>query len=415
MAATSSASNASAAIEGRVVTVDGVTGEVAIAAGERIVRARIPLPATLPESGDIVRLRGALGDAPVTIDVLTPYRRAVPFPSPGADYYRLHSGDPSRAARLRQRAVVLAATRRFFDQRGFIEVQTPQRVACAGLEPQLVAVESAGAHLITSPEYQMKRLLAAGLDKIYFLGSCWRGDERGPLHVGEFCLLEWYQAYAGFDALLEQTAALVRYVAQQCAEGMVVTWGEQSADLARPFERITVAQACERFCGLDIEGIEEAPELKRRAGRAGIDVSAVSDFDEVFSRILVEGVEPRLADLGAVFLTEYPTPLAALARRQPERPQVAERAELYICGVELSNGFGELTDPDEQIARLREDQRTRQARGLPVHPIDERFIEALREGIPPAVGNALGVDRLVMLLTGAETIDEVLAFSPEEI
>lgn len=404
---------------GRVLAVEVERDALVLADRSGSLRVTVAAPLQLPMPGAIVRvaLASAWPARAAAIELLTPYRRAEPFPSPGADYYRLNAGDPARVQRLRQRAQLLAAVRRFFDTRGFVEIQSPQRVHCPGLEPQLVAEPAGAGYLITSPEYQLKRLLVAGLEQIYFIGSCWRGDERGPLHLNEFCLLEWYQAYDALEALQALTETLVRDVAQQVAGTLRLRWGGRELDLAPPFVRLGVPQALRELAGLRLEGpIDHVATLREAALAAGIGPFAPeADYDEVFSRIVVERIEPALATMGAVFFTDFPAPLAALARRHPGDPTLARRCELYLAGVELANAFEELTDPDEQLARLREDQALRARRGLPVYPIDPRFIEALREGMPPSSGIALGLDRLLLLLSGANHIDETVAFTAAEL
>lgn len=370
-----------------------------------------------PTPGDIVEVTGRVDRDTLrasSIRLLTPYRRDVPFPSPGGEYFRLH-GAVDRAAHLRLRARCLAAVRAFFDGRGYVEVQTPYRVRAPGLEPHLFAEASGDRYLITSPEYHMKRLLAGGMERIYSMGPCWRGDEHGPAHLGEFCMLEWYRAYSDIDALMEETEQLVAEVAYGVlGAARVVRQGEELS-LAPPFARLTVADACARFADVDVAGVCDAEELRRRATAAGLGPFRDGDsYEEIASRLLVERVEPALGD-APVFLCDFPAPLAALSRLRRDDPTVAERFELYAGGLELANAFGELTDPDEQARRLREDQRQRQDLGREVYPQDDRFLEALREGMPPSAGIALGIDRLVMLLAGADHIDQVVAFAPDEV
>ncbi|MBK8480459.1 MAG: EF-P lysine aminoacylase GenX [Proteobacteria bacterium] len=404
---------------GRVLGVDPARRELIVVDRSGRACVALPEPLPLPSPGDIARLE--LGPAwpacAAALQVLTPYRRAEPFPSPGADYYRLNAGTSSRAERLRLRARLLAAVRGFFDARGFVEIQSPQRVACPGLEPQLLAEPAGEGFLITSPEYQLKRLLVAGFEQIYFLGGCWRADERGPLHLNELCMLEWYQAYDELEALLLLTEALLRAVAQQVLGTLRLRWGGMEVDLGQPFRRLSVTQALRELAGLQLRGPLDDPRMLREAAlAAGIGpFAADADYDEVFSRIVLERIEPALATMGAVFFTDFPAPLAALARRHPRDAALARRSELYVAGVELANAFEELTDPDEQLARLRADQALRARRGLPIYPIDQRFIEALREGMPPSSGIALGVDRLLLLLSGASHIDETVAFATPEL
>lgn len=402
---------------GRVVALDEATRSFRLVDASGAVVVMAPGAARV-RAGDLVAVVVASGPPWVAarVERLARYVRTVPFPSPGAEFYRLHrdEGGSTRLARLGTRAKILAHLRRELDQQGYLEVDTPQRVLHPALEPQLVAQRAGSHYLITSPEYQLKRLLAGGLERVYFLGHSWRGDERGPLHLGEFCLLEWYESGAGLADLMDQTEALVRGLARALCMSSVQFKGIR-ADLERQFVRMSVAEAFERFAGIDLRGVVTAEQLASRAAKAGTSSRPGASFDEIFSQLLLERVEPRLGELGAVFLHHYPAPLGALARRDPNDPSVAERVELYVAGVELSNGYAELTDPEEQRARFHADQELRRSRGREVPALDERFIEALREGIPPCAGNALGVDRLAMLLCGAEDVGQVVPFTPEEL
>ena len=297
--------------------------------------------------------------------------------------------------RLAERAQILRTIRGFFEARGFLEVETPSIVPSPGMDVHLDAFEVAGAGwLVTSPEYQMKRLLADGYDRIYQLGRCYRRNEQGAQHNPEFTMLEWYRAHAGMEDVLRDTEQLVAAV----SGGRFVVQG-LSLEARPPFARLTVCEAFLRFANMRHE---ETLDM------------ATADEDR-FYRLLVDQIEPALAELPhAVFLTEYPAPMASLARKKPADPRVAERFELYVAGVELCNGFGELTDPTEQRARFVADQDARRARGLPVHVLDEKFLAALERGMPPSGGNALGVDRLVALTCGTRDIESVLAFTAEE-
>jgi len=302
--------------------------------------------------------------------------------------------------RLRERARVLAEVRRFFDARGFLEVQTPVMVPSPGLDLHLDAFEVSGGDrgaprwLITSPEYQMKRLLADGWRRIYQIAPCFRRGEIGARHNPEFTMLEWYRADASVDDVMRDTEQLVAAVT-----GGAVRLGARAVDLRPPLERLTVCEAFARHAGWT-----EAETLE----------AAARDEDRYF-RALVEKVEPALEALDrGVFLVDYPATQASLARKKPGDPRVAERFELYVAGVELCNGFGELVDPVEQRSRLERDQRERRARGLPVYPMDERFLEALSR-MPPSGGNALGLDRLVALACGTTDIADVIALGADEV
>jgi lysyl-tRNA synthetase class 2 len=297
---------------------------------------------------------------------------------------------------LARRAALVREVRSFFDAGGFLEVETPVLVPSPGLELHLdaFAVEGAARFLSTSPEYQMKRLLAEGHERIYQLTRAFRRGERGSRHNPEFSILEWYRANAGVEDVMLDTEQLVEAV----TNGVVELSGRAVATKA-PFARMTVLEAYRDFAG-----IAEAETL----------AMAKADEDRFF-RLLVDVVEPALAALDhAIFLTEYPASQASLARRKPGAPEVAERFELYVAGVELCNGFGELTDPVEQRARMERDRDERARRGLPAYPIDEKFLAALAT-VPPSGGNALGLDRLIALACGTTSIGDVMAFTDDEL
>ncbi|WP_168210797.1 EF-P lysine aminoacylase EpmA [Persicimonas caeni] len=329
------------------------------------------------------------------------------------------------AMRLRARAN--RQIRAFFDARDFLEVETPNWVAAPGTDVHLDPVRavyedrhgdlSVSGYLHTSPEFAMKRLLVEGLERIWQMCKVWRNGEVTPLHNPEFTLLEWYRAGEPVEAIIDDVEALTRELLGD--EAMVVTDDEERrVDLSAPFERMTMQQVVEGACGFDLlEALDfdalyaacEANDLlsPRSLARAGTH----RQWDELFFELQVTYIDPFLADRGAVFVTDWPTPLAVLARKKPADPRVAERFELYVGGVELANGFGELTDPVEQHARFEHDLETRRERGLPDMPMPERFLAALERGMPASSGVAVGVDRLLMLACGAADIREVVPFA----
>ncbi|WP_428262936.1 EF-P lysine aminoacylase EpmA [Haliangium sp.] len=323
----------------------------------------------------------------------------------------------ARLRGLRVRASALAAIRRFFDGRGFLEVETPVLVRSPGLEVHLDAVPAGvGRWLITSPEYQMKRLMAAGLERIYTVCKCFRAGEEGHHHSAEFTMLEWYRAWADWTEILADTEALVAEVALAVRGTCTVEVDGRVIDVTPPWPRMTVADAMQRFAGVRVRGDEDAAELADRVRAAGIDVGTATAWDDLFFAAFLDRVEPALAALARpVVLMDWPVPLAALAQRKPGAPHVAERFEAYLGGVELCNAFGELVDAAEQRARFAAERAERAERGRASYPVDERFLAALDEGLPPSAGIALGVDRLIMLVAGAAHIREVLAFTADEL
>ncbi len=318
---------------------------------------------------------------------------------------------------LARRAELTAQTRAFFTARGYREVETPALVPAPGAEVHLRAFATRyEAHLgqgvsrdlwlRTSPELALKRLLVAGAGPIFELARVWRNGETSPRHTPEFTMLEWYRPGLGFDGLMAETEDYVRAVAPR-----IVAHGDATTDLSLPFERITMAEAFARCCnGLDIMGTEgDAARLHAAAQAAGFTTRADEGWEDLFFRLLLEHIEPHLGRGRATFLTHWPAPQAALARRDPADPRAALRFELFVAGLELANAFDELTDAGEQRARFIADTAERRRisceRGWEV---DEDFLMALEYGMPAASGIALGFDRLAMLVAGAREIADVM-------
>jgi lysyl-tRNA synthetase class 2 len=309
---------------------------------------------------------------------------------------------------LEVRARVLEIVRAFFRERGFLEVETPLLVAAPALEVHLDALRAEGGWLITSPEYQMKRLLAGGLERIYQVCKCFRGNERGAHHAREFTMLEWYRAGQDLDAIRADTEQLV---AAAC--GGVARVGDRDIDVTPPWPRMTVRDAMARWAGVEVAGDEPAAELAAKVRAAGIECAPDVAWDDAFFTAFVARVDPAIAALDRpLILEDWPAPLAALARRKDA--VTALRFEAYVGGLELANAFDELVDPIEQRARFEADRAARAARGKPVHAIDEALLAALGE-MPRCAGIALGIDRLVMLAAGAGSIERVLAFTSDEL
>ncbi len=374
-------------VGGRVV--DGGAGWLELADAVRSVRVLgSGLEAT---PGDLVVVagrfhRGAVAGARVV------ERHPCPEPRGDGEFARL--AFEGVGARLASRGAVLRALRAHLQAEGFVEIESPLRVSAPGVDAHVDALRAEGGYLVTSPELSLKRLLVGGLPRIFQLSRVFRADELGPLHEPEFTLLEWYRAFAGVEAVLRDTEELVSRAARAVrGRAELVLPGGRTLDAKPPFARLTVQEAFRRFAKI----------------RDAVDLAA-SDENRFFE-LLVGRVEPALAKLDRpVFLTDYPITQAALARPAPGRPEVAERFELYVGGVELSNGYGELTDPAEQARRFAAERARRRREGRRVYPTNRRFLAALAEGMPPSGGNALGVDRLVLLCTGAASIADVTAF-----
>ena len=322
---------------------------------------------------------------------------------------------------LLRRAALTQDTRAFFAARGYTEVETPYAVPVPGEEVHLRPFATRREHpdgaveplwLHTSPEFAMKRLLVGGAGPIFQLARVWRNGEASALHAPEFTMLEWYRPGADMDDLIAETAALLRAV----LPGTVRVRGVETS-LDR-IERLTVAEAFDRYTGADVLGTGgDAPAL---AAQAGARLRENENWEDLFFRLLLEKIEPNLGRAHPTFLTHWPAAQAALARRDPADPRVAERFELFVCGIELANAFVELTDPVEQRARFLADRARRHALRGPGQredgwPLDEDFLAALAEGMPDASGIAMGFDRLAMLAAGADRIGQVLWLPPADL
>jgi len=297
-------------------------------------------------------------------------------------------------SRLRKRAALIQAIRQFFVDRDYIEVDTPLRLPVLIPEAHNEPVESGDHFLQTSPEICMKRLLAeSGVRKIFQLCKCFRGKERGDRHLPEFTMLEWYRVHSDYLALMEECEDLIIEVARASGHRRPISVKGKNINLDKPWERLTVSDAFAQYAPVSMR---EALEQK--------------SFDEVLCR----HIEPHLGIKKPVFLYDYPVELGALARSSKEKPSMVERFEIYIAGLELANGFSELTDAREQRRRFEREHDYIRRQGRPAGKMPEKFLASLPD-MPETAGIALGVDRLAMVLHGAEAIDQVVTFIPEDL
>jgi lysyl-tRNA synthetase class 2 len=296
----------------------------------------------------------------------------------------------SKRERLEARAHIERSIRNFFHEQGFLEVRTPIRTPAVIPEEHIDALESEAWYLTTSPELYMKRLLAAGYQRIFQVAPCFRRGEQGSWHLPEFTLLEWYRSEAGYEDLERDVESLVCFVAKERSCFPTLSHRGTAVDLRCPWERLSVRDAFAHYAGWD-------PVAEPDAERFELD--------------LVEKVLPNIDRSRPIFLEGYPAFSASLAALKGDDPRIAERVELFVGGMELANGFSELRDPEEQRRRFEDANAHRRASGKPVYPLPEAFLEELSR-LPRAAGMALGLDRLVMLLTDAAVIDEVVAFPP---
>ena len=327
-----------------------------------------------------------------------------------------HDRRPLLLARNR----IKCALRNWFLAQDFIEVEAGQLQLSPGNDTHLHGLkvdllrpngEKQSLFLHTSPEFACKKLIAAGETAIFDFARVFRDRERGPLHAPEFTMLEWYRTQVPLEQLMEDCAALLTLAAKTCGSPRL-RFRDKEADPFLPPDRVSVAEAFQTYANIDLlattpDGIPDTGAMADAVRHAGIRTAPDDSWSDLFSRVLVEKIEPRLGIGRATILYDYPTHEAALARRKPDNPLLAERFELYACGVEVANGFGELTDPLEQRTRFQEDMTLKKQIYGEAYPIDEDFLEAIAL-MPPTSGIALGFDRLVMLALGAPRIDDVL-------
>lgn len=291
------------------------------------------------------------------------------------------------------RAAIIRTVRNFFERSGYMEVETPIRIPAPAPETHIDALGSESWYLQTSPELGMKRLLAAGYPRIFQICKCFRKNEQGRRHLPELTMLEWYTAGHDYTDMMVQCESLIFAISGSLGLRGEMTYQGKRIDLSPPWLRMTVADAFDKLSGITVDRAVE---------------------EDRFEEVLALGIEPQLGTDKPVFIYDYPVDHGALARRKATNPAVAERFELYIGGLELCNAFTELTDPEEQRERFEKERKVRRQAGKPVYPMPERFLAALSD-MPAAAGNALGIDRLVMLFADTAQIDDVVAFTPEEL
>jgi elongation factor P--(R)-beta-lysine ligase len=340
--------------------------------------------------------------------------------------------NPSLLPQYLIREQVIDGIRTYFKQQGFHEVETPLLVASPGTEPYLDVFETElqlqeengdriqkKGHLLTSPEYALKKLLAAGLGNIFEICKSFRNNEgRSSRHNPEFTIVEWYHVNADYTDVMTDCEQLLTYLVTQIkkSDGKKLVYQGKEYNLTTPWPRISVAEAFQKYVGVSTDDLLDREALASAAQHKGYHVTAETNWDDLFYQLFLNEIEPQLAAMNSpVFVHDYPVSQAALSEKKKDDPRFAERFELYLAGYELGNAFTELRNAEEQEQRLREEMAVRQQLAKQTYPIDQDFIEALRSGFPPTGGIAVGVDRLVMLLADVPTIEETLFFPVAEV
>ncbi len=361
----------------------------------------------LSEKGEVVKLK--TGASSVNFEAEGDFLR-----------WRRPAINPSRMKLLLTRQQIIHGIREWFELQEFIETETPLLVSAPSPESQFSPIKTDSGFLITSPEFQMKRLLAGGFEKIFQLVRCFRKAESGPLHNPEFTMLEWYRSNEALEVLMSDIEQMVLHLSKTIT-------GENFAEKIPlpPWSRVTVSSLFKKHLNIILDGSESSTHLREKAQLSGhaellVDLAIQPDlteslaYEQIFFR-LWDHIEAEFADSTPLFVYEWPLPLASLARPCPQRSGFAERVELYVNGMELANGFGELTDATEQRRRFEKDLKNRLSEGRGSVPLDEKFLKCLEQGMPESSGMAMGIDRLVMWLCGVKQIREVLCFTEDEI
>ena len=323
---------------------------------------------------------------------------------------------------LEKRSQVIKALRHFFEARDFTEVHTPALQICPVMDAHIQAFKTTRydvngsstqeMYLHTSPEFDMKKLLAAGMERIYQMCPVYRNGEGSPRHSPEFMIIEWYRSGANYHAIMDDCEALLRDIAQ-VLDITQYRNGDAVCDPFQPIERISVAQAFEQYAGIDLAiNLNDRDKFAKAAMSEGVRVIDSDKWDDIFHAVMGDKIEPNLGQGRATVLYDYPASMAALSRKKPDDPRFAERFELYVCGVELANAFSELTDAQEQRTRYEAEMALKEELYDERYPADEEFFLAL-EHMPESAGIALGVERLIMLATGAQDIKDVLWALPQ--
>jgi len=320
---------------------------------------------------------------------------------------------------LKKRNKIIKAMRLFFDNNGFMEVDPPFLTPFPTLDSNIHSLssnvlDSNGKqytfYLHTSPEHSMKKLLAAGADKIYFLGKVFRDRECTAMHNPEFTMLEWYRANASYEDIMKDAEQLIASVSEQVLGQTSLMFGSKNFDLTRPFQRMTLRDLVFQNAKIDLYLNNTMDDLRNALKQNKVSFQEDEDWETLFSRLFLEKIEPDLGIPKPTFVIDYPISMGLMAKRKSHQPDWVERVELYIASVELANGYGELQDSQEQKERFQMEQKKRLEETGIKYPIDVELLDALEKGIPPSAGMALGVDRLVMLFMDKHNIEDVLFF-----
>ncbi len=402
---------------GRIIKHYEKTNQIIVLIKDLLFRLIMEKPVKIPP-GSLISFEINLGEK---IEKIKITNSKVNFEANG-DIFRWTklTNKPSRMEFIKTRHLVVREIRRWFDQQDFIETETPLLVSAPSPEAQLFPVKTHKGFLITSPEYQMKRLLVGGFDKIFQISRCFRDNEKSPLHNPEFSMLEWYRTYQPLEKLMSDIEQFVLHLSDSVKSNLLY-----KKIPPPPWPRKSVSSLFKKHIGIKLDGDETAYELRKKAEISGYenlfddmpDSSKLTDslaYEQTFFRIW-SYIQNKFSHSTPVFVFDWPLPLASLARKNLTSQKFAERVELYVNCIELANGFAELTDPIEYHRRFEQDLQNRKSEGRENVPLDKMLLKSLEQGLPECSGMALGVDRLIMWLCGTDNIQDVICFTNEEI
>ena len=326
---------------------------------------------------------------------------------------------------LYTREKVIDAIRAFFKQDGFLEVDTPLMVKSPGMEPYLEVFETTlidpesgrvPAYFLTSPEYALKKLLAAGIPKIFQICKSFRnGEGRSPKHNAEFTIMEWYRTHASYEDIMNDCERLCLFITKTLLGSHLFTYQGKTFDFSKPWERMSVSEAFAKYCGIDEDVLLDESKLLAAGRERGFQVNKQTTWEQIYNQFFLNDIDPHLGVHQPTILYDYPASQASLSRRKQADPRFAERFEFFLAGIEMGNAFSELLDANEQLARFEAEREERRSLGKTLYDIDRDYIHALESGIPPTGGIAVGIDRLCMFFANTADIQDVLTFPISEL
>jgi lysyl-tRNA synthetase class 2 len=327
---------------------------------------------------------------------------------------------PEDITYLKKREQILDAIRVFFKSDGFLEIDSPLMVKSPGMEPYLEVFEtkllddqghSERAFLLTSPEYALKKLLVAGIPKLFSICKSFRnGEGKSRKHNPEFSIMEWYRTHAGYREIMADCENLFLHLAKTMGGSSQWRYQGKVYDLSTPWERLSVAEAFQRYCGIDTETLLDEEKLLQKGKERGFSVTGETTWEQIYNQFFLNDIEPHFGVDRPTIIYDFPASQASLSKKKPEDSRFAERFEFYIAGIEMGNAFSELTDSEEQLRRFEIEKAERKALGKVMYDIDMDYIEALRAGLPATGGIAVGIDRIVMFFADAPTIQDIMVF-----